>query len=88
MVEMRDGRPVAQLLQTDWCTLQPRQNVLVSVGFRVSLELLDFLETGGTTPASYAQVETLETQSSQAKAFLEGLRDLMKSLFEEEGSTP
>ena len=32
------------------------------------------------------QVETLETQSSQAKAFLEGLRDLMGTLFPEGGS--
>ena len=33
MVEMDPAtmRPAAQLLQTDWCKLMPRQNVLVSL---------------------------------------------------------
>ena len=29
LVETQGGRPVSQLLQTDWCRLLPRQNVLV-----------------------------------------------------------
>ena len=45
-------------------------------------------DTEARTETLESQVDTLETHSSRAKAFLEGLRDLMGTLYEAEGSAP